>query len=402
LPTRSWRCARQTCGERIVNAVLDVEAVRADAGLAAVAVLGDDRAFHGRIDVGIVEDDERRIAAEFERQALDGRRRLSHQDAAHFRRARERQLAHDRAGRQHAANVPGVAGDNLQHACRHAGAMREFGQRECGQRRQFGRLDHDRAASGQRRRHLARDHRGREVPRGDGGAHAHRLAQRDQPFVGGRRGQHFTVHALGFLGEPLDETGGVGDLALGFGQRLALLARHQVGQVVGVGQHQVEPAAQDIGALLAGLCRPGFLGDFRGSNGARGLGGAQVGHPGDDLASGRVRDVERGARIGADPLTVDIGQLLEQRRVLELHGEILGLHSSGLRCLISFNRLNDIRYAERWNILRPRRKDRQRARTVPIAASRCQRQPMPFPPQKRRTPRQRSSPLRLPWCARSR
>jgi hypothetical protein len=72
----------------------------------------------------------------------------------------------------------GAAGDDVEHAARQAGALREFGQRQRGERRLLGRLHDHRAAGGQRRRDLARDHRRREVPRRDGGADADRLLER--------------------------------------------------------------------------------------------------------------------------------------------------------------------------------------------------------------------------------
>ena len=59
--------AASFCDEGVVDAVLHVEPVGADAGLAGVAVLADHRALDGAVDVGVVEDDEGRVAAEFER-----------------------------------------------------------------------------------------------------------------------------------------------------------------------------------------------------------------------------------------------------------------------------------------------------------------------------------------------
>ena len=58
------------------------------------------------------------------------------------------------------------------------------------------------------------------------------------------------VDALALLGKPLDERGGVGDLSAAFGQGLALLGRHDEGEILGVVDHQGEQAAQDGGALL--------------------------------------------------------------------------------------------------------------------------------------------------------
>ncbi|MNM72426.1 hypothetical protein D3C81_841200 [compost metagenome] len=294
-----------------MHGVLHVDAVRAHAGLAAVAELGRHQAVHGGVQVGIVKDDERRVAAQLQREALHGWRRLRHQDATDLGRPRERQLAHDGAARQHGADGLGIAGHHLEHAGGNAGPVRQFSQCEGGQRGQLGRFDDDGAPGCQGRACLAGDHRCREIPRRDGGADAHGLAQRDQALVGGRRGQHFAVHALGFLGKPFDKAGRVRDLAARLGQRLALLARHQVGQVVRVGDHQVEPAAQQVGAFLAGLGGPGALRNLGSGDGAPGLGRAQVGHLGDHFPGGRVRDVEGGAGVGANPLAIHIGQLFQ-------------------------------------------------------------------------------------------
>ena len=133
---------------------MHIEAVGADAGLAGIAVLRRQRAFDRRIEIGIVEHDEGRVAAEFQRQLLDGRRALLHQDAADRRRAGERQVAHDRAA--HSALPTSIdrvriGGDDIDHARRHAGAVRQFRQRQRRQRRLLGRLDDDGAAGGERR-----------------------------------------------------------------------------------------------------------------------------------------------------------------------------------------------------------------------------------------------------------
>ena len=59
--------------EVVVDAFLRVDAVRADAGLAHVAELRDDRAFDRGVEIGVVEDDEGRVAAEFEADLLHRR-----------------------------------------------------------------------------------------------------------------------------------------------------------------------------------------------------------------------------------------------------------------------------------------------------------------------------------------
>ena len=90
--------------ELLVDAFLHINAVGADAGLAGIAVFARHRAFDGRVDVGIVEHDKGCIAAEFERQFLDRRRALRHQNAADFGRAGKADVAHHVAGAKHLAD----------------------------------------------------------------------------------------------------------------------------------------------------------------------------------------------------------------------------------------------------------------------------------------------------------
>ena len=58
------------------------------------------------------------------------------------------------------------------------------------------------------------------------------------------------------LGVPPEELGGVRRLAAGVGERLAVLQRDQVRDLVGPLGHQLERPAQDLGALRAARSRP--------------------------------------------------------------------------------------------------------------------------------------------------
>ena len=87
----------QLLEELVVDAVLDEDPVRGDAGLAGVAVLAEDRARDRLVDVGVVEDDERRVAAELERDLLQPGRALGHQQLPDLIRAGEAELADERA-----------------------------------------------------------------------------------------------------------------------------------------------------------------------------------------------------------------------------------------------------------------------------------------------------------------
>src|SRR2546422_9790740 len=57
----------QFVDESVMYALLDKYPVGANAGLAAVTELGHHQAIDGRIDVRIIEDDERRAAAQLQR-----------------------------------------------------------------------------------------------------------------------------------------------------------------------------------------------------------------------------------------------------------------------------------------------------------------------------------------------
>jgi hypothetical protein len=279
---------RELGDELVMHLVLHEDAVGADAGLAHVAVLGDHRPFDRRIDVGVFEDDEGRIAAELEADALHGGGRLRHQELADRRRAGEADEAHRRMLAPDLADGGRVAGDDVDDAGRDAGAVGELGQGESRQRRLGSGLHHHGAADGDRRRALAGDHRRREVPRRDGGADADRLLLHEDAVVGAVLGDDVAIDAAGFLGEELDEGSGIGDLALGLGQRLALFGRHETGQVLLAFQHEVVPEAQSLATLGGGEGAPGRPGRLRRQDGAPGLRHAHGGHLGDDLAGGGI------------------------------------------------------------------------------------------------------------------
>jgi hypothetical protein len=78
---------QQSVRETIINAVLDQDAVGADAGLSTITELADHQPRNGKVDVGIVKDDEGCVAAELEADTLHGAGALLHQHAANPCRA---------------------------------------------------------------------------------------------------------------------------------------------------------------------------------------------------------------------------------------------------------------------------------------------------------------------------
>ena len=227
-------------------------------------------------------------------------------------------MAHHVAGAQCLAYGHGlraVCRDDVEHPRGHAGALRQLGGGQGGERGQLGRFDDHGAACRKCRCHLAGDHGQGEVPRRDGCAHANGLLQHQQPLVVVEGGQGFTVDALGLLGEPFDEAGAVGDFALGLGQGLALFGGHEPGQVVLVRHEQVVPLAQDGAALLDGLGAPGRPRGVGGGDGRFGLLRAEIRHIGQSLPCGRVVDGE--AAAACNPLPVDEAIGLEQAGVFQ-------------------------------------------------------------------------------------
>ena len=130
-----------------------------------------------RLEVGVGEDDVRRLAAELERDLLQVARRGLHDQLADLGRAGERDLSTSGCAPAPRPRLA-VAGDDVDHARREARFLHQLAEPQRRQRRLLGRLEHDRAAGRQRRAELPRRHQQREVPRDDLADHADRLAQR--------------------------------------------------------------------------------------------------------------------------------------------------------------------------------------------------------------------------------
>ena len=191
--------------EAIVNATLHIDAVGGEAILPRGGEFRIDRDRHRLVEVGVIEDDQRRMTAKLHHQALHRRRALRSDQSADFRRAGEAHGAHARIFAHRSDDRRRAAGDDVEHACRQPGALAEFRQRQRRQRR-FGRgMRDDGAAGGERGRGLAGQHRGGEVPRRHHADNADRFATDDHFGVRQMAGDAFGIEAFGFLGIPLDE-----------------------------------------------------------------------------------------------------------------------------------------------------------------------------------------------------
>ncbi len=226
------------------------QAVRRGAGLAAVAEFREQRPLDGQVEVGVLEDEERRVAAELHRDAEHLVGGVGDQATADFGRSRERQLAQPRVLDQRARHPAGARrGDDVQHAGRQAGLLEHLREEQRRERGERGGLQHHGASGRDRRGDLAGGHREREVPRRDEQARTDGPLGDEQPAAAVGRGREPAGDAGGLLREPAQELRAVRDLAARLGERLAHLERHQERELVGASGDRLERAPQDLGAL---------------------------------------------------------------------------------------------------------------------------------------------------------
>ena len=125
-----------------------------------------DHALDGAVQIRIVEDDEGRLTAEFERQRFAGAGRGGADRAADLGRARKGDFVDagmiDERGPR--ASVPG---DDVEHAVGQPCLLGELGEQQRGERGVLGRLEDDAVAERDRGRDFPSKHQQREIPRHD-------------------------------------------------------------------------------------------------------------------------------------------------------------------------------------------------------------------------------------------
>jgi hypothetical protein len=95
----------QPLGKGVIDAVLHQDPVGAHAGLPGIPIFRGDRTLDRHLDIGVVKDDERRVAAELHRGLFNRGSALLHQQFADLGRAGEGQFAHGRVRGQLAADL---------------------------------------------------------------------------------------------------------------------------------------------------------------------------------------------------------------------------------------------------------------------------------------------------------
>ena len=153
------------------DAFLHEEAGAGTTDLALVEPDAINETFDGGIEIGVLEDDEGRLAAEFERQLLARAGGGAADDLADLRRAREGDLV-DAVMLDDGSTRFRAALHDIDDALRHAGALADLGKEDRGERREFGGLEHHCAAGGEGGGDLPGQHQQREIPRDDLPCHA--------------------------------------------------------------------------------------------------------------------------------------------------------------------------------------------------------------------------------------
>ncbi len=279
--------------EGVVERALDVGAGGGGAVLAAVDQGGGDGAVRRGVEVGVVEDHERGLAAEFQVGALDGRGGEFGDPLADRGGAGEGDHRDVRVRHQVLARDPARAGDDVDHAVRDAGQGAGPGEHQRGQRGQLGRLEDDGVAGRDRREDLPGGHLERVVPGRDRTDHADRLAPHVRGVVAGVLAGRLALQVAGGPGEEGRVVDGAGDVELG-GEldRLAGLRGLHPGEVGGrVGEDGGQPGER-LGAGTGGGTGPLRQRGPGGGHGLVDLSGGGQGELLDDASVGRVDDLE--------------------------------------------------------------------------------------------------------------
>jgi len=268
----------------------------------------------GAVEVGVVEDDHRRLAAELEVHSLQGRGAVGGDDPPDGGAPGVADDLHvgrgDEVGR---AGVPGLR-EEVDHAARERLDLGEDLRHAIGDQRRLSRhLDRDCVARRQRRSERPDQEENRRVPRDDRHDHAGRLGVRAEPLPrGDLRGDTRVRQRLPRA--VVQREARQQPLHHAFGELLAVLSRHQAAELLGMGIEAIGHLAQRAMAQVA-VARP-HSGVKRApggrDRGAR-LGLAAVRPAPQNLTRGRVgrlRDAVGPGPLSVDPMLRDVGHVL--------------------------------------------------------------------------------------------
>ena len=197
--------------ELVVDGLLHQDARGGSADLAHVGHDADVAPLDGLVEIGVVEDQQRRLAARLERDVLHVDGGHLHDLPARRRAAGEGDLVDIQMRRDGGAAVLAVAVQHVHHPWREAGLFdqrREVEDREWGL---LGGFDDHRVAARKGWTEFPCRHRERVVPRDDLPAHAERLTESVGEFGGGRV-DDLAVDLVGVAAVVLEHARDLGDV----------------------------------------------------------------------------------------------------------------------------------------------------------------------------------------------
>eukprot|EP00756_Hemistasia_phaeocysticola_P039183 Hpha_TRINITY_DN16801_c4_g5::TRINITY_DN16801_c4_g5_i2::g.149588::m.149588 len=195
-PLRLLGCGRD---ELVVNVLVDVETGRGAAALAVVQEETDVRRVDRLFNVGVLADDKRALATQFQRAPLKVRACGKLEDLVPDGGAPgEGDLVNVHVQRQRLTRGGTEAGDDVDNSVGVPHLLAKARHRQRGEGGLLACLHHNHVASGEGRPELPSEHEEGEVPRDDLPAHTHGLVE--------SHAAHLPVHgdhpALGLLGPP--------------------------------------------------------------------------------------------------------------------------------------------------------------------------------------------------------
>ena len=269
-----------------------------------------------RVEIGVRESDQRILAAELERHRLERIGGGLHHRAAGRHAADERDLGDIGMARQHLPDLLAA-----RHQIPHSGrkdAVDQFGKPERGQRRLFGRLDHDGVAGGERGGRFSRDEHEGMIERDDTADHAKRLAHREIDRVRPHRDRG-ALHFGDQAGVEIELRGAHLGIAHHLGVRIAAIGGVDHGELVAILAQHVGDGAQHLGAFERRQAPPFGKGSFGGGDGGLRVGRRAVDHLTQRLACSRADavDVTRRFRLlpPAGVIGVAVGREIGNKRL---------------------------------------------------------------------------------------
>jgi hypothetical protein len=281
-------------------------AARGGAALPRGAERRPDDPVDREVEVGVVHNDDRVLAAQLQVDALElvgGV--LEHLDAG-LARAGQRDHRYVRVAHERVADRATAAVDDVDDALGDARLGEQLDEALTQERRVGGRLEDDRVPGHERRRDLPGRDRDREVPGRDHADDADRHAHAHVELVPELRRRRLAVEAPPLPGHVVAHVDRFLDVAARLGEHLAHLAGHQLGQVLLGLRDEVREAEEDL-AAPGGRDEPPLLeGGLGSGDGALDVLGPGLGEDADRVPVRRAGRLEGLAGSGLDPLAADV------------------------------------------------------------------------------------------------